>query len=1208
MTLRQTQVRKLGWRGIFVAGWMFLTCECLLASGMWASRPLLAGKARLVEPAGFVVSRTLGSAAFAPEFMPIIELVYDSSVEKTGLFGRGWRSPQLESSLKWDKDGVLWFTPTGGRIKFYPAKDKSRNLEAHVSDWALEASSTDYVKARSFTIKGRYNKKGWQLVYVDGVLVEVTTPQGAMISVIYDAGRQPLAWVCEGVEFITFAYTSDGLIRSLSLNGVETTFNYEKEIIEILPKTIDGLPHKESVVFLSSLQAVEFELVSYKYKNGYLTMAAHGDFKEAFEVQIETAEDRKRNLLSKEKRNKVVHTGKIAGRILGDNEYRYSYNDKYTIEIKNKIGETATYTYDALNNIYTQCGFDGKTIKTFYHNRIDVAYTGKVRVITNGKNEELVRFRYDEKTGLIKRIDDKYSNKRRFTYDKEGNCIGVERKASVLNSGWESVRAWGYDRLGRITSIVELDENKDPVLTTSIGYDRKGRMNHLSDGERTLEILRTSFGFPKTVSDDISILATYTYDKYNRPIAAIDSFGIETHLIRNVGGQIVRVERRDGKDLLSYVDISYNKQGLPITVKDQNGHQIACDRDLLGRVVREKYANGTEVGYLYDVLGRLNKVIDENGNEITFDWNKFGLVSRRTAVNQLTEYNRDSEGRVERVVSSQNEKIDRVISRKYDKYGRLIQINYAAGETEIFTYDVWGRLVAHTRGERKATYKYDYFNRLTEWEEGSLIYHYTYDAHGRRTTLIISSPKGDVVAEKRSYDFRGRLATIQASGVLVRYAYNRKGQLVQQIVNGIPIDYLYTKRGQLAAKYFGGKKKPIATLCYEYAKDGRIISRTVDGEFQSYEYDERGQLLAVKDETGRELECYHYDKAGNILKKFVRGETTTYTYDAANQLVRSECGGIQTHYSYDAAGRLVQEGNKIFAYGYFDKVRFVKKDGDIYKYDYYVDGQLAEMTSSDSKETYVWDRLALVKRNDEQFVNEPHLGGGAVLSSSKEGLYFNDILGTTLGVKTKKGARRYRASTLTAFGAGDAAFFTGKPQVLGLGRAFLFRNYRPDLGKWQTADPLGYPDGWNQLAYCRNEVIQYLDFLGGTCTDACHCEGTCDCYILVYPSLFGDGKHYFMGREGMPIFNPQNEIMNFMEDNFPEAHYFAAVHDSWVNKIVDEWGMPDVLANIPTMPLAYVFGFLETSFNSFTDLINFIQDQIKLPDVDPIKLEYCSCE
>jgi len=53
--------------------------------------------------------------------------------------------------------------------------------------------------------------------------------------------------------------------------------------------------------------------------------------------------------------------------------------------------------------------------------------------------------------------------------------------------------------------------------------------------------------------------------------------------------------------------------------------------------------------------------------------------------------------------------------------------------------------------------------------------------------------------------------------------------------------------------------------------------------------------------------------------------------------------------------------------------------------------------------------------------------------------------------------------------------YTGKPNVPGLGYAFLFRNYRASLGKWQTADPMGYPDGWNQLAYCGNGVASAVD-------------------------------------------------------------------------------------------------------------------------------------
>ena len=52
----------------------------------------------------------------------------------------------------------------------------------------------------------------------------------------------------------------------------------------------------------------------------------------------------------------------------------------------------------------------------------------------------------------------------------------------------------------------------------------------------------------------------------------------------------------------------------------------------------------------------------------------------------------------------------------------------------------------------------------------------------------------------------------------------------------------------------------------------------------------------------------------------------------------------------------------------------------------------------------------------------------------------------------------------------------------GLGR-FFFRNYRASLAKWQTSDPLGYPDGWNQLAYGGNDAPHSIDLWGGMAYD-----------------------------------------------------------------------------------------------------------------------------
>ena len=42
----------------------------------------------------------------------------------------------------------------------------------------------------------------------------------------------------------------------------------------------------------------------------------------------------------------------------------------------------------------------------------------------------------------------------------------------------------------------------------------------------------------------------------------------------------------------------------------------------------------------------------------------------------------------------------------------------------------------------------------------------------------------------------------------------------------------------------------------------------------------------------------------------------------------------------------------------------------------------------------------------------------------------------------------------------------------------MFRNYRADIGKWLSQDLIGYPDGWNNFAYCCNSIIANIDCNG----------------------------------------------------------------------------------------------------------------------------------
>lgn len=257
------------------------------------------------------------------------------------------------------------------------------------------------------------------------------------------------------------------------------------------------------------------------------------------------------------------------------------------------------------------------------------------------------------------------------------------------------------------------------------------------------------------------------------------------------------------------------------------------------------------------------------------------------------------------------------------------------------------------------------------------------------------------------------------------------------------------------------------------------ISEKREYHQKSYRYDKRGQLLGVYDKNGFAVEEYVYDPAGNILKKTLNGKTTTYTYDKANQLVSSVCDGKVTKYEYDAAGRLVKEGDKTYSYIGLDKIESVTEGGrKLSSFTYHIDGQLAARVGMDSREDFTWDGLALIQRNNVNYVNEPAVTGGNPILAD-DSVLFNDMLGTTLGVKE---GDQFASISRDAFGMTESKsaenFFTGKPHVGEMGYVFLFRNYRADQGKWQTSDPLGYPDGWNNLAYCNNGANYIIDPLG----------------------------------------------------------------------------------------------------------------------------------
>ncbi|MGJ3244401.1 MAG: RHS repeat-associated core domain-containing protein [Opitutales bacterium] len=144
---------------------------------------------------------------------------------------------------------------------------------------------------------------------------------------------------------------------------------------------------------------------------------------------------------------------------------------------------------------------------------------------------------------------------------------------------------------------------------------------------------------------------------------------------------------------------------------------------------------------------------------------------------------------------------------------------------------------------------------------------------------------------------------------------------------------------------------------------------------------------------------------------------------------------------------------------------------------------------------------ALLARGDRTWANAPHVSGGVpvvgnAIADEDETVFISDFLGNTLltlpGEASTEFAKGKRATTgfsylTTALGvhvdeASDSASprFTGKPYDADLqAHVFPYRNYATDLGRWTSADPLGFPDGPNRHFYAPVPTMG-LDPLGLT--------------------------------------------------------------------------------------------------------------------------------
>ena len=324
---------------------------------------------------------------------------------------------------------------------------------------------------------------------------------------------------------------------------------------------------------------------------------------------------------------------------------------------------------------------------------------------------------------------------------------------------------------------------------------------------------------------------------------------------------------------------------------------------------------------------------------------------------------------------------------------------------------------------------------------GQPIVTYRYDSAGRP----ILKTFGNGMSAALSYDSASRLARVTFSGgplsspLDLIYQWDSASQLTSRTWNGQTQQYSYDPSGQLL------------TVSELASREGAKAAK------------EEAANPKSKIENPKLLESYSYDKAGNMIEKTVAGQKTTMTYDSANQLATSSTTPVAlaslpmrlpssaqppstATFTYDHAGRLVTStGGPTRTYGWLDKVtKLTTPTGDSLRFSYWPDGQLAakkmvnpqisQMNADQSiqqvstksvisaqspDERFIWDGLALLRRDDTIYIIEPHPSGGIPIAShpvnkpAELNYYLNDMLGTTLA--TVEGSAT-RFASLTAFG------------------------------------------------------------------------------------------------------------------------------------------------------------------------------------------------
>lgn len=724
-----------------------------------------------------------------------------------------------------------------------------------------------------------------------------------------------------------------------------------------------------------------------------------------------------------------------------------------------------------------------------------------------------------------------YSSYKRGTPQIVTQPDGTSYTFVVDNNGWitsaTNPRGYatllGYNAAGWLTSIDRPTGWSDTAI--SYAWDPQGITVTEATGTKRTVTSHDGLNRPVLVrTDDLSGVAATVYQKsgydgLNRAIfkglPAADALSTAgANLTYDALGREIQVTENVAP--FATTTTAY-LSGNRVQVTDPVGNQTVTTRAGFagpddGHVTRIDQPLGVSTVMTYDTLG--NMLTATQGDAVqsfTQTWaydSQYRLCAHSTpetgtnrfeydAANQLVAYAEGLTG-----TTCATLPVDKV-QLGYDLLGRTTSTNFPGTTPDISTtYDANGNVTAVSRGGVNWTYAYNSLDRLTQ-EQLQLdgrTYQFDYSYNGNGDLASATVPFAGSVTFGPDGFGRPTGLNIAGNQIASLGVYFPNGNLKQMNYgNGYVFTATQNARQLTATAQAVSGGFSALGRSYTYDANGRITSivdSAVTGENRGYSYDGLGRLATASGPWG--AGSYTYDALGN-LKSWTQGSSSHSTaWDTVkNRPTSATTTGYGTRaISYDARGNVTGLGNLSFTYDDANQPSSVSGatsgtytyDGNLKRVKQVVGGQtIYNVYSTLTGKVSIIDNATTGER--DAIID---LGSASVRWNPISGAEIThlDHQGSPVAATSWQGGLLWRES-YTPFGDKrlDPAVNRDKPSFTGhiddgaTGLTYMqARYYDPALGRFLSADPVGFAEGgpayFNRYAYVANDPVNLVDFTG----------------------------------------------------------------------------------------------------------------------------------